>query len=423
MTTIIDSASATKQIYVPPLTSYDITLTQYPTTTVVSGGSTVTSTNEDSSITTTTSATVDTAAMVGAVDAVPGLFVASSAVFSSADPSVATVDQHGNVTRVTDGTAGIIASTEFVKRRVDVTVSRSMTSSVAWNNFVSGSAAKNAYDAIQSRITVSGLTPASYANCALFSTRDDADATYAWNANFWGHDIDLTCLSPWNSYHQNQQAGTLVSPRHLIFANHYVPATGTTIRFIESDGTVVARTVTALQRAGSVADIAVAILDSDVPSGISFANVLPADAWTAKLPGISYLSRLPILCTNQDKWGFVGSLGVLSPRPGADTQLNSNVPSDTTQFAFAIQGDGLPSPRMGDSGSPSFLVINGAPVVVMLWTATGSGTTSGAPQGLGSDVLTYTSDINTAMHSLSIAAGASTDYQLTAVDLSGFTSY
>lgn len=63
----------------------------------------------------------------------------------------------------------------------------------------------------------------------------------------------------------------LVTPRHAVFANHYLPANGTVIRFLNANGVTVDRTVanstTVLSTAGAATDLALITLSSALTSG------------------------------------------------------------------------------------------------------------------------------------------------------------
>ncbi len=48
-----------------------------------------------------------------------------------------------------------------------------------------------------------------------------ANGVFIRNTNCWAVDLDLTCCGPWNSYLGKKMAGTLISPRHVLFAAHY----------------------------------------------------------------------------------------------------------------------------------------------------------------------------------------------------------
>lgn len=239
----------------------------------------------------------------------------------------------------------------------------------------------------------------------MFSTQDHTAPTYVRNVNHWAtdHVQKLTCCSPWNSDGSFTKAGTLISPRHVVFATHFLPAVSSTIRFIAADNTIVTRTITALESITVTGplfpDITIGILDSDVPASISFAKVLP-DGWESKLPNIES-SRLPVVCTDQEEKLLIRQASRI-----ASTQLNGNavftVPSDPSYLTFY---ENLIS---GDSGNPCFFIINGDLVLLTVWSTGGGGS--------GTSVAAFKAEINTIMTNL---GGG---YQLTEIDLSGFSN-
>jgi hypothetical protein len=146
----------------------------------------------------------------------------------------------------------------------------------------------------------------------IYSVQDHATATYERNTNCWVYGLDLTSCSPWNSVYGGKRAGVLVSPRHIVFANHFPLNNGSTIRFVAMDNQVVTRTVVSQAKVPDIfhpqgiygggwtetCDIKVAVLDSDVPSTIGHCKVLPKDfyRWLPSLGGIPvvWLDRMDV---------------------------------------------------------------------------------------------------------------------------------
>lgn len=239
----------------------------------------------------------------------------------------------------------------------------------------------------------------------MFSSQDHAAPAYVRNVNHWAaaHVQKLTCCSPWNSDGSFTKAGTLISPRHVVFATHFLPAVSSTIRFITTDNTIVTRTITALESITVTGvlypDITIGILDSDVPASISFAKVLP-DGWEAKLPNITTV-RPPAICTDQEEKLLIRAADSIdASQPDALATFVS--PPDVAYLTFY---ENLIS---GDSGNPCFFLINGELVLLTVWSRGGG--------GQGTSVAAFKSEINTIMTNL---GGG---YQLTEVDLSGFSN-
>lgn len=246
---------------------------------------------------------------------------------------------------------------------------------------------------------------------ALFSTANHATPSYTRNASNWAADYvdELTAISPWNSASGTQKAGILISPRHVLFATHYYPATSSTIRFVAADGSVCDRTLSAVESLavsdapGLYPDLTVGLLNSDVDAGIRFAKVLPASAVTDKLPNLNTY-HLPAASTDQEGKllvrNWVNHPVATSPTAYCAFQQPIGGGDDIARNAFY---EGLVS---GDSGSPLFVFINGE--LVLLTVATFGN------EGAGTSVTAFIDDVNAAMTTL---GGG---YQLTEADVSGF---
>jgi hypothetical protein len=100
----------------------------------------------------------------------------------------------------------------------------------------------------------------------IYSIQDHTSNIYKRNIDCWAYDIDLTCISPWNSQGANQLAGTLITPRHVIFAEHYHAWPGAVMRFITKDNKTIERTIAAVKTHPNYRpyypDINIAVLDS-----------------------------------------------------------------------------------------------------------------------------------------------------------------
>ena len=275
------------------------------------------------------------------------------------------------------------------------------------------SALANASFAIDSRIA--GKNPAS--TISIFSVQDHANTNYVRNPACWAADIDLTCCSPWNSYtgggwSGTHRAGTLISPRHVLFAAHFDDLTvGTVMRFVDMQNQVVERTLMAKIRHPNYApwypDLTVGLLDADVPTNrISFAKVLPDNYrdWLgdgARLPALGLdQEEKALIC---DLWK-ISSVETIEGVTGAYTICNTPLDAARLNYCETLIG--------GDSGNPAFLIIGGRPVLLTVWTF--------GPQGAGTSLVDLKQDINTIMRQLEARQGSTDGYQLEAIDLSGF---
>lgn len=325
-----------------------------------------------------------------------------SVAVESSSPSVAEVV--GNVVRyVSTGSSTVTVSSPV--RSVSYNLSFAsrggvMTSQLV--NYVSGSAARGCCDEIDSRIAGKSAATA----LPVFTTQNHAAGIYVRNTSCWAADIDLTCVSPWNSAGANTRAGVLISPRHILFAAHYKIPNGATVRFVSGSNVAVNRTLTSQLTFPGYApyhpDFVVGLLDSDVPAGIGFAKVLPEN-YATKFPNVSTYGQIPCICFDQEEKAPVQDwAGLYVANTGLD-YCQFAQPVDAQRLAF------FESKIVGDSGNPSFIVINGEAVLLTVLTYGGAGG--------GTELPPRISELNAMMTTL---GGG---YQLTEADLSGFPNY
>jgi hypothetical protein len=256
-----------------------------------------------------------------------------------------------------------------------------------------GSLAREVQDAVDLRIDGKDSAAAS----VLFSA---GDRVVEWNTRCWAADLawHLTALSVWNSQDGPRRAGVLVSPRHLLFAAHFPIAAGSTVRFLAADGTVVQRTVTAVkvhpEFKPNYPDVAIGVLDANVPPSISFVKVLPDD-WRRKIPSPG---GLPVL--SLDQWDRAGVRDVAVIGEQSIVYREPQSPARAAFYHPLI---------VGDSGKPAFWIIGNELVLLNVWTGGGAGS--------GTWLVPQKVAINAMMKEL---GGG---YQLTDIDLSGFPSY
>lgn len=376
---------------------------------IISRGTTGTVTVGDASVTQSTTSIVDHEFDISVN--IPLNARSQSYTLNNLTSSIISISGN-SATRISDGLAEVNVNTALGNRLGTFSVSRqSPTTTNVFNNFIAGSLAKAISDTIDA--SISGKTqgdpyyfpgvswpPATAVtgtNQSLFSTWNPSTQSITRNSGLFVSSIDWSCLAA--SYANGGGfGGTLISPRHFITANHNLlngNAIGT-LQFVDSSNNVRSATVSSgsfVNIAGT--DITVVKLNADVPSGINFAKVLPANFRT-KLPNIQY--GIPCIMGDQFKTFRIGEWNnVASPGNFAfigTPKVSGRIPWYNT-------------PVGGDSSSPSFLIISGAPVVLTCWS-----TASG-----GGNYADYITEINAAMTTL---GGG---YQLTTVDLSGFTSF
>lgn len=328
----------------------------------------------------------------------------------------------GTVTRSTSNAAVIIPDPDDVSRWIwqgngeatitlaaagSRTINATVTASTGAESpvetflrYASDSLRASAISAVDSRLA--GKSPATALR--LYSTQDHATPAYVRSVNCWAAGLDLTSISPWNSSSGAALGITLVSPRHVLMAAHATIGTGSTVRFVTAGNAVVERTISATQAVSGYApyypDLAVGLLNADVPATISFARVLPA-AWASKLPSVS---GVPVLCLDGEEKAIVSDLWSISANAGTyGAMANVQPPADAVRLTFHEDKVG------GDSGNPAGLVVNGNFVLLTVWTFGG--------YGAGTSIAYHINGLNAAMTAL---GGG---YQLTEADLSGFATY
>ncbi|TAE77025.1 MAG: hypothetical protein EAZ84_05645 [Verrucomicrobia bacterium] len=170
----------------------------------------------------------------------------------------------------------------------------------------------------------------------------------------------------------------MVTPRHFLWATHYGMPTGKTIRFIDTNGVVVDRTVSAATivpgHLGGNSDLTLATLSQPVP-----ATVKPFPYLKLNLPSFSatapqYQNKELIVFGKTARAGR----GVIGGFIDSSLQV-PNDPQGTTRFftfdylsAETNAADCYFSPEGGDSGSPSFHMVNGQPALVGTHSAVGA---------------------------------------------------
>ena len=238
----------------------------------------------------------------------------------------------------------------------------------------------------------------------IFAVQDHANTNYVRSTNCWAADVDLTCASPWNTDGGTNKPGTLISPRHVLFVAHagYYVSVGESLRFVDATNGVLSRTVSGLSQVGGT-DLVVGILDSDLPTNrISFARVLPPDYWRYFGDG----ARLPAIGLNQCEDASVFNLRALG---GATIHLDKPAAGKRAELSKNI----VP----GDSGNPSLFLVGETPVLATLWTW-GQVPWAG---GSGFSVAYHADAVTATMTNLNSLLGITNGYELTTVDLSGFT--
>lgn len=242
----------------------------------------------------------------------------------------------------------------------------------------------------------------------IFSNQNHDQNNYTRNIHCWAYGLDLSCISPWNSNGLMRKAGTLLSPRHVIWARHFNIVVNTTIRFIDDNNQVFERIIIESQAVPDMSnstsdrgfireyDMVIGLLDSDVPSSISFAKVLPR--YFQRFEPLSMFVRLPTLCTDSEEKALVTDF----------RRQRSNTASLIKPFRNTTRREYFEKKISGDSGNPCFFVMDNELVFLFVFTYGGAGS--------GTSIQYHHDDVNKIMRNL---GGG---YQLTEIDLSKYMS-
>lgn len=226
-------------------------------------------------------------------------------------------------------------------------------------------------------------------NKQIYSSINHATATYVRNTGCWAYGIDLTPISVWNSQGGDQRGGILISPRHVLMANHFLIASGSIMRWVDNNDNVISGGLSGSVRVGNT-DLRIGVLSGDI-TGVSYAKVL-----SSGFTGYFNTSGIPLLFTDQEEKALVGeSLSLFS------NEVNIGQSSNFYRSGF------YETPVGGDSGDPICCVIGNELVIL---------STFFAPTGDNPSVSYYFGDINNSIASL----GNSNSYQLTPISQNYF---
>ena len=296
------------------------------------------------------------------------------------------------------------SGTATTTRTVSVTLTLSGASVVeVIEGGVAGSARKALSDPMDDALIVAN--PATQQQ--VYTTQDP----YVRNTSFFlqgTHAEALTCASPWNSTGGTQRAGTAITPRHAVCANHYPVPVGATIRFIASDNTVITRTVV---QAGivttSALDAWMVLLDSDLPASITPCKLFP-DGYETYLPAgatTAAAAALPLLAMDFSENGI--ALDLITEVNEVGPKMNYGAPTIPHRLAFY---DPI---IIGDSGNPIFGVIGSELWLLSTFHGPGGGPFYGG----------LVTELNAMITTLDTLQGDITGHTVTVGDLSSYTAY
>jgi len=330
-------------------------------------------------------------------------------------PHLVSIDAEGRATRLGDCWARVDVSWGNLIRQMQFMVKREMSVSYQFSHWAAGSLVAHMEAAVAERRD--GQTPP---DCLPLYTKTE-NGVYLPAAGCWLADLsgELNCLStclrfdgrdmmpsygiPPTEWRQEYPANplTLVSPRHCLCAGHFCPHPGWKARWYDTNPPYYAeREVVEVLNWLNVpnkGDLAVCVLDADLPETVSFAQVLPAAA-EDQLPllgqTLSYAQYMPSHSWPRAIWlNQYRQAGILRASLGGGHFMSWGDPDH--EFC--------PGPIFGDSGSPIFFLIDDEPILINLMSA---GYTR-----------TRNAEVNESMAEL---GGG---YQLTEIDLSSFNNY
>lgn len=188
-------------------------------------------------------------------------------------------------------------------------------------------------------LAIAGADPTT--NKSIYSSiNHSGSGTYARKTlgqNFFAAFYNPTCVSVYSS--TGVFLATLVAKDTIITANHIGPTVGEVLRFVALDNTVVERTIIATGRVLAT-DIQVCVLNADVPDSIVFAKVL-------NTPIEQFMRGCPTLWVDQSQNCYIDEIA-----PGT-VEIGLNQSQFARRTRFYKLGVG------GDSGAPSFLLLDG----------------------------------------------------------------
>ena len=189
-------------------------------------------------------------------------------------------------------------------------------------------------------------------------------AAPAANPGFLAAGLDLSGVG-WQLDHPGRSL-TLVSRRHGVLATHHAPPVGATFGFLATGGQLVTRNVSAVDPvahgSGQASDLCLVTLDQEIPAG-SGVEPLPY----CDLPGDMDYRHQPILVLGADGRAGTGTISLVR-----DFNQGGVNAGRACTFVYDY-GAGDPDDAHlvgGDSGSPSFIVVDGVAALVGTHSAT-----------------------------------------------------
>lgn len=212
---------------------------------------------------------------------------------------------------------------------------------------------------------LAGKTP-SPATQGLFKSYDNTAHAYTRNPECIAARVDLSCVSVANSANADGTGGnrgcvTMITPLHGVTNSHFGQpyAPGVVHYFVDRANAVYPRKIVSSATVNAT-DIQVVTFDTPLPASVPPAQLLAATAVRLLPPGT------PLLSTNQQKHVVITELGGFSG--GELVVLPAAAPS---RRAWTTS----PPAVIGDSDSPTFVLLDGRPRLLCTFHTNMSGPT------------------------------------------------
>lgn len=367
---------------------------------------------------------VDRTVEITGPEGISGMLVSDSPYVAEANGMTLQARKQGTVT------ARLLTAANG-SRRIETSVSaQGITLTSEFTSFQAGSLAEHCYS--QMTALVSGLSPEAATQTFWSSNNGNvASPNATMNAGLFApFDFSgVSCCSTGRS--DESRPATLISPRHALQAAHWTSAVGDYLAFKLPGGTYQIVQVSAIEVISSFAaggDLALLYLSADV-TGAAYYSVMP-EGWDMQYApclwfwnedthedfqvyGVPQI-RLPIIRkamhNNDGAWASWLQIDeILQHTAGGVPALDYNSIFGTELLLFP--GWGASDTIPGDSTSPSWLIINGEPVLVSCQSSTSQ----------TGNISEFVDVINAAMNSM--AGTPQGTYVLQHPDLTSFTVY
>lgn len=338
-------------------------------------------------------------------------------------PTICDITQWPYITRLSNGTAQV---------RVNFKEARS-TLSFNFNN-ISGGGSDFVIEGFQPN-TIGALAWSYVEPLLQASGQNNLLNGLSYNPNVWSGDYNFSGVSHSNTATSSpQMAGVAITRRHLLFANHYAPNPGNIMTFINIDNVVYTRQIIAYNDGarqnlfnGFFNDLAVAVLDSDLPESIPHYDVV--GDWIYKNSEYYIAGQQGVVFAwigfKLDQYRNVEIAGNASLTPiqaifsGATMSDGTIIPSELSYIETNFRKDQVLEGKLifldpyisrvsaqdigGDSGSPRFIPVSPIKMVLAGCVTYSSGISS-FPRKSRLDWLIASADAN---------AGVATGYTVT----------